>query len=97
MMQDFNQSYIQPYLSEFEAAYTNLGIGDYSESIAKDVINNGPGRITAAFNRHLNEQLDRDRVESGKLRAIHINRFYAEVYRFNKASDNLTRAINENK
>lgn len=94
MKRDLSIAHIQPLLKAFEAAYLNLGIGSFSDAIAIDCINNGPAKITSAFYSHLNEQLDRAKVKSSKLRAIHINRFYNEVYRLQIACDSLAAAFN---
>lgn len=96
MKPEFNQPKIQPLLDEFKDAYTGLEIGEFTESVALDAIANGTARIIAAHNNKLNEQLDNDNVKSKTLRLIHIHRFYGDVYRLNRALENLKEVINKN-
>lgn len=87
---------IQPFIDDFAAAYTELGIGAYTREIAMDAILKGPTKIISAHTRKLNDQLDRDSVKSLKLRAMHINRHYIYVRNLNKAVEALTIHYKEN-
>ncbi len=96
MKLEFNHPNIQPLLDEFKEAYMVLGIGEFSEAVVLDSITNGTARIIASHNSKLNDQLDKDNVKSKTLRLIHIHRFYGDVYRLNRALENLKEAINKN-